>query len=119
MKIETLAKTVVSYFEKNLVPGMTAAQEVAFYAVAEAVTEEAQSLVASVASNPVLRALVAMDKAGNIDHHKLLRRLRAGLEKKGKLPVTVPLYGAVTFCPEDLDELGAMLEEVSKSENGA
>ena len=109
MDFNKVVTAIMKYLEGQMVPGMTELQEFAFYALWESVKDEAASWQELLTSNPVLRAVVAIDKDGTIDVEKLLSRAKKALEKKGKLTVDVPFYGAICFTPADIEEIGAML----------
>ena len=118
MKFQTVVNTVMKYLEGQMVPGMTELQEFAFYALWESVNDEASSWAELLSSNPMLRAVTTIDKEGNVDVEKLVSRARKSLERKGKLSVDVPYYGAVCFTPADIDEIGVLLKGVA-NETGA
>lgn len=118
MKFHAVVTTVMKYLEGQMVPGMNELQEFAFYALWESVNDEATSWAELLSSNPALRAITAIDKDGNVDVDKLIARVRKALERKGKLTVDVPCYGAVCFTPADIDEIGVMLKGVA-NETGA
>lgn len=109
MEFSKVVNTIMKYLEGQMVPGMTELQEFAFYALWESVNDEASSWQDLLTANPVLRAVVAIDKSGNVDVDKLISRAKKSLDRQGKLTVDVPLYGAVCFTPTDIDEIGVML----------
>lgn len=104
------------YLEKNMVPGMNGLQEIAFYSVKEAIDEEADGLIDMIKSKPLVRAMAAIDKDGDVDVDKLANRIRKGLESKGCLEIDIPLYGPVRFVPEDIDNILGELKEVERNE---
>lgn len=111
MKISKAIDTALAYIEKQMTPGMSDLQEVLFYTLVEAVHDEADNIVDLVAKNPFARALLAIDKDGNVDTEKIMARIKKGMEHKGSLCVDVPLYGPVRFLPEDIDNIAALLKE--------
>lgn len=104
------------YLEKNMVPGMNALQEIAFYSVKEAIDEEADGFIDTIKNKPLVRAMAAIDKDGNVDVDKLANRIRKGLESKGSLEIDIPLYGPVRFVPEDIDNILGELKEAERNE---
>lgn len=104
------------YLEKNMVPGMNALQEIAFYSVKEAIDEEADGFIDTIKNKPLVRAMAAIDKEGDVDVDKLANRIRKGLESKGFLEIDIPLYGPVRFVPEDIDNILGELKEVERNE---
>lgn len=117
MEADKVINAIFKYLEKNMVPGMNDLQEVAFYAIKEAVDEEVESLVEIIKSKPLMRAVLAVDKAGDVDIEKLANRVRKGIEAKGGVSVDVPLYGPVRFVPDDIDNILIELKENGNDEN--
>lgn len=117
MEAKKVMDSVFSYLEKNMVPGMSDIQEVAFYAIKEAVNEEYDKLLETIKGKPLVRAIAAIDKDGDVDVDKLAKRIRKGLESKGSITFDVPLYGSIRFVPNDIDNILADLKEDSNNEN--
>lgn len=111
MKFAKAVDTALTYIEKQMTPGMSDLQEVLFYTFVEAIHDEADTIVETVSRNPFTRALLAIDKDGNVDTEKIMARIKKGMEHKGSLCVDVPLYGPVRFLPEDIDNIAALLKE--------
>ena len=114
MEIKEVIAGLFSYLEPNMVPGMSDLQEVLFYTAQEALYDEADTVINFFKQNPVFRALIAIDKDGNIDVNRLAKRIRKGIERKGQLSFNIPLYGPVKFVPEDIDNIVSLItmEEV-------
>lgn len=117
MDAKKVIETIFKYLEKNMVPGMNGLQEIAFYAVKEAIDEEADNLIEMIKNKPLVRAIAAIDKDGNVDVEKLAGRVRNGIEAKGSLDIDIPLYGPVRFVPDDIDNILLELKEVGYNEN--
>ena len=100
---------VFEYLEENMVPGMNDLQEIAFYTIKETVSEEAEKLLESVTKNPLIRAVVSIDKDGNVDTERLFNRLHRVIERKGVVEIKVPMYGSLKFTPEDIDKIAEKL----------
>lgn len=56
-------------------------------------------------NNPIIRTFGIIDDGGNVDVQSLTAGLKHEIERKGKLTVSVPLFGNITFKPEDVDNL--------------
>jgi hypothetical protein len=117
MDAKKVVETIFKYLESNMVPGMSGLQEIAFYAVREAIDDEAEALIETIKSKPLARAIVAIDKDGNVDVEKLASRVRKGIEAKGSLTIDIPLYGNICFVPSDIDNILSDLKEVERNEN--
>lgn len=68
-------------------------------------------------NNGYVRALGVVDKNCNIDVENLLVELKAEVERKQKVSVSVPLIGTMTFKPADVDTLKNIILEETKNEN--
>ena len=103
MEISKVLDATFEYLEENMVPGMNDLQEIAFFAVKESVMEESQTIMEAVIKNPLYRAIVAIDKNGDVNTERLCNRVRKVIERKGVVELDVPLYGKIGFTPEDID----------------
>ena len=117
MDAKKVVETIFKYLESNMVPSMSGLQEIAFYAVREAIDDEAETLIETIKAKPLARAVVAIDKDGNVDVEKLASRVRKGIEAKGSLTIDIPLYGNICFVPSDIDKILSDLKEVERNEN--
>ena len=117
MDAKKVVETIFKYLESNMVPGMSGLQEIAFYVVREAIDDEAENLIETIKAKPLARAIVAIDKDGNVDVEKLASRVRKGIEAKGSLTIDIPLYGNICFVPSDIDKILSDLKEVERNEN--
>lgn len=111
MEARKVLEAVFKYLENNIAPGMSDLQEILFYAVREAMIDEYDTVMNSVTSNPFLRAVVAMDKDGNVEVEKLADRVRKAIERKGSITFDVPMYGKLKFVPDDIDNVLMLLKE--------
>jgi hypothetical protein len=117
MEAVKVIDSVFKYLEANMVPGMNDLQEIAFYSVREAVFDEAEALIEKVNKNPLLRAVLTIDKDGNVDPEKLANRIKKGIERKGSVTFDIPMYGPVRFVADDIDNILGTIMEVGHNEN--
>ena len=117
MEARKVLDAVFKYLENNIAPGMSDLQEILFYAVREAMIDEYDTIMHSVTSNPFLRAVVAMDKDGDVEVEKLADRVRKAIERKGSITFDVPMYGKLKFVPDDIDNVLMLLKEDNTNES--
>lgn len=117
MEAKLVLDHVFKYLEKNMVPTMNSAQEFAFYTVWESIKDESDGLISRLTANPVTRSVLSIDKDGDVDTEKLVSRLGRAFEKKGKLQVNIPMFGPVTFLPEDLNAVADSIRRESRENN--
>jgi hypothetical protein len=55
--------------------------------------------------NGIVRTFAVMDSEGNVDLEPIMRDLKREIERKGKLTVNIPMFGKMTFVPQDVDEI--------------
>ena len=65
----------------------------------------------------MLRAVLTIDKDGNVDPEKLANRIKKGIERKGSVTFDIPMYGPVRFVTEDIDNILGTIMEVGRNEN--
>lgn len=117
MDAKKVIDATFKYLEKNMVPGMSGFQEIAFYFAKETLSDEADNILETIKRNPLARAFVAIDKDGNVDVDKLAHRVRKVIEAKGSWTIDIPLYGPVSFVSEDIDNILLELKETGVNEN--
>lgn len=110
MEASKIINAVFGYLEMNMLPSMNDLQETAFYYAKEVIQEESNQIVDTAKDNLAFRILFSMDKTGDVDHEKLASRVRKAMMHKGRISFNVPLYGPVTFVPEDIDNIMQILE---------
>jgi hypothetical protein len=59
----------------------------------------------SLISNGLIRTCGIIDSEGMVDVDTLARDLKRELARKGKLTLSIPMFGTLTFTPSDVDVL--------------
>ena len=101
---------ISSYIDNEIFPGMSDWQQVIARIAIGRVYENRGSIEESLSNNGVIRAFKIIDEDGNVDVERLMKDLRNEISRKGKLEIKIPMFGKLTFAPEDVDVLHKTIE---------
>jgi hypothetical protein len=96
---------LAKYLNKNFYSNLNDWQEIVARLAIGRITENAETLKQSLSANPFVRTFAIFDSDGNIDLEPIMRDLKREIERKGKLTVEIPMFGKISFLPQDIDEL--------------
>lgn len=109
IEFEKAMDGVVRFLDKELFPGMADWQELIARAAMGRLFNNRAALKESLKNNGIARAFGVIDADGMIPADELLDSIKAEMAKKGKITVSVPMFGKMTFMPGDVDKLKAEL----------
>lgn len=98
---------VIRYLDKELFPNMADWQELLARAAMGRLFNNRAVLKETLKNNGMARAFGLMNEDGMIPADELLDALKVELAKKGRVEVSLPLFGRVAFLPSDVDKLKA------------
>ena len=93
------------YLNNNLFSKMNDWQEVLARIAVGRIIENPEALKQSLAANGIVRTFAIMDSDGNVDLEPIMRDLKREVERKGKLSFDIPMFGKISFLPQDIDEI--------------
>lgn len=100
---ESVVDGIVRYMDKELFPKMNDFQElVARIAVARLYEDDVKH---ALHHNSIVKAFGLIDSNGMVDVDRLMKDIRKEISRKGKLEIAIPMFGKMTFSPEDVDAL--------------
>jgi hypothetical protein len=105
MEFEKVINGIVKYFNKEIYVGMNDWQEVLARMAVSRLLSDTDSLKQKLANNAYIKTFDIMDNAGNVDVESLYIDLKKQIEAKGKVTITLPVFGSFTFTPPDVDKL--------------
>ena len=105
IEFEKALDGLVRYLDKELFPGMADWQELVARAAMGRLFNNRAALKDMLKNNGMARAFGVIDEDGMVPLDELLDSLKVEIAKKGKLEVSVPLFGRMRFTPEDADKL--------------
>ena len=93
------------YLNKNFYSNLNDFQEVIARIAVGRIIGNPESLKQSLQANGIVRTFAIMDSDGNVDLEPIMRDLKREIERKGKLSVEIPMFGKISFLPQDIDEI--------------
>lgn len=111
VSLDKVMDAVLKFAEKEIFPGMREIQEIVARSAAAWIFDSADVALDLISQNKIARAFGFVDANKNIDALRALKYLRAQLERKQKLTVSLPVLGTFTFVPEDIDKLTDLIKE--------
>ena len=93
------------YLNKNFYANLNDWQEVIARIAVGRIIGNPESLKQSLSANGIVRTFAIMDSDGKVDLEPIMRDLKREIERKGKLTVEIPMFGKISFLPQDIDEI--------------
>jgi hypothetical protein len=104
-KFEKVLTGVSDFINQEIYSGMSDWQELlARITVGKFLTNE-QAVKELLVNNAYIRTFGIVDGEGMIDVDTLITDIKNEISKKGKIVITIPMFGTMTFKPEDADTL--------------
>lgn len=114
---ESVLDGIAKFIDKNVYTGMNDWQELIARIFVGRIFNARGDLKSALVNNGFIRTFGIIDENGNIDVDGLARDVKEEIKRKGKLTINVPMFGRMTFVPEDVDNLYNMIGEVSENES--
>jgi hypothetical protein len=99
--LDGLARYMNKYFYSNLNDW----QEIVARLAVGRIIGNPETLKQNLAANGIVRTFAVMDSEGNVDLEPIMRDLKREIERKGKITFEVPMFGKISFLPQDIDEI--------------
>lgn len=93
------------YINTYMYSGMNDWQELLARVAVARLFANQETLKNSLINNPVVRTFAIIDNDGMVDIDTLAADVRTAIKDKGKIEVSLPVFGKWTFMPTDVDEL--------------
>ena len=114
---ERVMDGVIKYIDAEIIGGMNEWQELVARMAIGRIAENSEAVKSAVLSNGIVRTFGVVDSNGMIDIDGLARDLKREIARKGKLTVKIPMFGVMTFKPEDVDKIHYMITGGINNEN--
>lgn len=105
VQFEKVLDGAVKFIDTEIISGMTEWQELIARMAIGRVVNNGDAVKNAVVNNGIVRTFGVVDSEGMIDIDSLAADLKREIGKKGKLTVKIPMFGALTFKPEDVDKI--------------
>lgn len=104
-QFNTVIDGIAKYINNEIISGMNDLQEVMARIAVGRVLNNHEKIKETLASNGIVRTMGFIDSDGCVDVDLLCDELKKEIERKGKLSVSIPLFGKITFDPNDVDNI--------------
>lgn len=101
----TVLDGISRYINSEIISGMNDVQEIVARIAVGRVIEHQSEIKEKLSNNGIIRALGIMDCDGDINVDVLFKELKSEIERKGKIAIVIPMFGKITFMPNDVDTL--------------
>lgn len=104
-QFEEIIYGISKYINDEIYPGMSDWQELfARVAVSRLLNDEIK-LREMVLNNGFLKTFGVIDADGKFDIDDIAKDIKNEIHKKGKMSFTIPMFGKLTFTPDDVNVL--------------
>lgn len=110
-KFEKVVDGIAKYIDSEIYSGMNDVQELMARIVIGRLIENENAIKGNLVNNGIIRTFGFVDSEGMVDVDGLRSDLKKEIERKGKLSISLPMFGKFTFTPEDVDVLYRYITE--------
>lgn len=114
---ERVMDGIIKYIDAEIIGGMNEWQELVARMAIGRIAENSDTVKSAILGNGIVRTFGVVDSNGMIDIDSLARDLKREITRKGKLTVKIPMFGVMTFKPEDVDKIHYMITGGIANEN--
>lgn len=114
---ERVMDGIIKYIDAEIIGGMNEWQELVARMAIGRIAENSDTVKSAILNNGIVRTFGVVDSNGMIDIDGLARDLKREITRKGKLTVKIPMFGSMTFKPEDIDKIHYMITGGLANEN--
>lgn len=111
MTFDKVLNGIYKYLNNEIYSGMNDWQEMLARIAVSRLVGNGEKIKSALTNNPFLKTFAIIDDDGNIDVEGLAKDLKEQIAQKGKLTITIPMFGAFNFSPEDVDKLHRTIME--------
>lgn len=105
MNFERVLNGILKYMDREIYSGMNDWQELAARIAVSRLLKNSDNLKSAICDNTYIRTFGITDENGNIDIDGLYSDLKEQVNRKGKIEITLPLFGTFKFSLSDVDNL--------------
>lgn len=102
-KFEDIIYGISKYINDEIYPGMNEWQELFARVAVGRFLDNSDALKESILNNGFIKTFGIMDSEGMFEIDALMRDIKKEIAKKGKMEFHIPMFGKLTFKPEDAD----------------
>lgn len=117
VSFEAVLDGIAKFIDKNIFTGMNDWQELIARIFVGRIFDARESLKSAFVNNGFIRTFGIIDENGNIDVESLAKDIKKEIQRKEKITVSIPMFGQMTFTPQDVDNLYDMIKEEAGNED--
>jgi hypothetical protein len=102
---EKVIDGLARWIDDEIFPKMNDVQELIARMFIGRVVENTENIKKSFVENGIIRTFGVVDSDGMVDVDALVADLKREIARKGKIVIHIPMFGKITFVPEDIDGL--------------
>lgn len=102
---EKVARGISEYLNNEVYKGMNDLQEVMARIVVGRLLDNEEHIKNALTGNGFVRTFGFIDDEGMVDIEGIAESLKREISKKGKISISIPMFGKLTFVPDDVDVL--------------
>lgn len=111
MHFDRVINGILKYLDREVYSKMNDWQEMLARIAVSRVIGNRESLRETLSANSFLRTFNIIDENGNVDVESLMRDIREQIELKGKIEISIPMFGRFAFNASDVDKLHQTIME--------
>ena len=111
MQFESVINGIMKYMDREIFSAMNDWQEVLARIAVGRIAGDPQKLKQTLMDNTFVRTFAIIDSNGLVDVQSLMDDLRRQIVAKGKVDVSVPMFGKFSFTESDVDKLHRTIME--------
>lgn len=104
-RFEKVIEGISKYIDKEIYAGMNDVQELVARIFVGRIIDNMEGVKKTLIDNGFIRTFGIIDGEGMVDVDALAKDIRREVERKGKLVVSIPMFGKLTFVPTDIDAI--------------
>lgn len=105
MNFDRVLNGIMKYMDREIFSSMNDWQEMFARIAVSRLLGNSEQLKNTIMSNTYLRTFAIVDENGNVDVDGLYRDIKEQMRAKGKLEITLPMFGTYKFSESDVDRL--------------
>ena len=111
MHFDKVMNGILKYLDREVYSKMNDWQEMLARIAVSRVIGNRDQLRETLSANPFIRTFGIVDEGGNVDVDGLMRDIREQIELKGKIEISIPMFGRFAFNASDVDRLHQTIME--------
>jgi hypothetical protein len=104
-EFEKVLNGIAKYINNEIYPGMNQLQKFAARVVVGRILNNEKNIKNMIVNNGFIKTFGIVDEKGMIELESLMHDIKREIAREEKITFDVPMFGKMTFSPEDVDAL--------------